>query len=111
MCAGGSMFRDEHMNLYTIFKRAQLLERFGALKRRRLPFDELQKRVASKTVDALMAQIFDRCRTIARKRKGKARKVEGVAAKIDNDLNLMGGGGRRRILKWMRGSDDLDVAI
>ena len=47
------MFRDEHMNLYTIFQRAQLLERFGALQRRRFPFHKLQERLAPKTVNAL----------------------------------------------------------
>src|SRR6202040_747334 len=58
-----------------------------------------------------MAQIFDRCRTIAWKRDGKARKIERVAAKIDNDLHLMWRGSLRRILKWMCGGDDLDLAI
>ena len=35
---------DEHMNLYTIFQCAQLLERFSALQRTGFPLHKLQKR-------------------------------------------------------------------
>ena len=51
------MFRDEHMNPYTIFKRAQLLERFRLFERRWFPFHELKERLTPKSVDALVTQI------------------------------------------------------
>ena len=50
------MFRDEHMNPYTIFKRAQLLERLRFFEWRRFPFHELKQRLAPKSVDALVPQ-------------------------------------------------------
>src|SRR6266700_4324153 len=105
------MFRDEHMNLYTIFKSAQLLERLGALQWRRLPFHKLQKCLALKTVDALVPQISYRRGTIVREGDGVARKVECVAAKIDNHFHLMRRRCFRCIFKWMRCRDDADLAI
>src|ERR1700730_7343423 len=50
------MFRDEHMNPYTILHRAQLLERFGSLQWRRFPLHKLQQHRAAEAVNALMAQ-------------------------------------------------------
>src|SRR6266567_7738574 len=105
------MFRDEHMNLYTIFKSAQLLEGLAALQWRRLPFHKSQKCLAPKTVDALVPQISYRRGAIAREGDGVARKVECVAAKIDNHFHLVRRGCFRCIFKWMRGRDDVDLAI
>ena len=51
------MFCDEHMNFYTIFQRAQLLETFSALQRGRFPSHKLEKRIATKTVNTLMPQM------------------------------------------------------
>src|SRR5438270_8148037 len=84
-----SMFRDEHMNLYTIFKSAQLLERFCALQWRRFPPHEIEQRFATKTVNALMPQIFYRSRAIAGEGDRVARKVKRVAVEIDNHFNLV----------------------
>ena len=50
------MFREEHMNPYSIFKGAQLLEGFGALAWRLFQTHKLQERSTAKTVNALMAQ-------------------------------------------------------
>src|SRR6266446_2796428 len=105
------MFRDEHMNFYTIFKSPQLLERFGTLKWRGFPFYKLQQRSAPRSVDALMPQIHHAYGAIVRKWDGEPRKIERVAAKIDNDLHLMWRRGIRWILKRMCGGDDLDLAI
>ena len=105
------MFRDEHMHLYTIFERAQLLERLGALQWRRFPLDELQKRRAPKTVDALVAEIFYGRGLIPRKWDSSAREVKRVAVKIDNYLYLMRRGGFRRVFKWMSRGHDVDLAI
>src|SRR6266581_2110887 len=105
------MFRDEHMNLYTIFKSAQLLERLCALQPRRFPSHKIQQRLAPKTVNALMTQIFYWNRTIAREGDCVARKVKRVAVMIDNHLYLM----RRRsfggVLKRMRRGHDVYLAI
>ena len=49
------MFSKEHMNIYTIFQSAQLLQRLCALQRAPFPFHKLQERVAPESVDALMA--------------------------------------------------------
>ena len=49
---------EKHMNLYTIFKRAQLLERFGALRGVGFHFTKRNKAGSSKTVDALVPQIL-----------------------------------------------------
>jgi hypothetical protein len=50
------MFRDEHMNPYTIFKRAQLLEGFRLFERRGFPFHELKERLTPEAVNPLMPQ-------------------------------------------------------
>src|SRR5437763_10185708 len=71
-----SMFRDEHMNLYTIFKSAQLLERFRALQRRRFPSHKIEERFAAKPVNALMPQVLYRSGTIAREGERITRKVK-----------------------------------
>ena len=83
------MFRDEHMNLYTIFQSAQLLEPFGPLQRRRFPFHKLQECLAPKAINALVPQIFHPHGTVAREGDGETRKVERVAAKVDYYLHLM----------------------
>src|SRR6266513_2732500 len=105
------MFRDEHMNLYTIFKSAQLLERFCALQRRRFPPHKIKQRFAAKTVDALMPQILYRGGAVAREGDRVARKVKRFAVKIDDHLHLM----RRRSFggapERMRGGDDVDLTI
>src|ERR1700730_4023972 len=105
------MFRDEHMNLYTIFKSAQLFERLRALQRRRFPPHKIEKSSAAKTVNALMPQIFDRDGPIAREGDRVARKVKRVALGIDDDLHLM----RRRsfggVRERMGRGDDVDLGI
>src|SRR5437588_10448219 len=106
-----SMFHDEHMNLYTIFKSAQLFERFRALQRRRFPLHEIKQCFAPQTVNALMAKILDRNRATAREGERIAREVKRIAIKIDNHLHLMRRGGRSFALEWMRGGDDVDLAI
>jgi hypothetical protein len=50
------MFRDEHMNLYTIFKSAQLLERLRAFARRAFPADEFEQRRPPERVNPLVSQ-------------------------------------------------------
>ena len=108
--AGRSMFRDEHMNSYTIFKSAQLFERFGAFQRSWFPFHELEQHLAAESVDTLMAQIFH-SRKIARVWDGGAREIERAPRKIDNNFHLMRRGRFRRIVEWMRHSDDVDPGI
>src|SRR5437870_4703564 len=56
--AGPSMFSDEHIHSYTIFKRAQLFERLSALQNTGFPFYKTQQRSPSKTVNALMTEAF-----------------------------------------------------
>src|SRR5205823_14618333 len=56
--AGGTLFRKEHMNTYTIFQWAQLLQRLCALQWTPFPSYKLQQRVAPEAVDALMTKIF-----------------------------------------------------
>src|ERR1700694_5674980 len=105
------MFRDEHMNLYTIFERAQLFERFGALQRGRFPFHELQQRAAPKPVNALVPQIFNRSRAVAREGDGVAGEVKRIAVKIDNYLYLMRRRGFGGILERMPRRHDVDLAV
>ena len=59
------------MNLYAILQRAQLLEGFRLLQRRRLPADEAEQQIAPVAVDALVAEIGWRRR--ARERDRAAR--------------------------------------
>src|SRR4029077_6255764 len=105
------MSREKHMNLYTIFKRAQLLERFGALQRRRFPAHEIKKRFAAKTVNALMAQIFYWNRAIAGKGDRVAREIERVAVEIDNHFHLMWRRCLSCVFKRMRRGHDVDLGI
>ena len=50
------MFRDEHMNSYTIFQSAQLLERLRAFTRTGFPAHEPQQRISSETVNPLVTE-------------------------------------------------------
>src|SRR5690242_20171686 len=104
------MFRDEHINTYTIFKSAQLFERFGALQRGWVPFHELEQHLAAESVDALMAQIFH-SRKIAWEGDGGAREIEGASRQIDNNFYLMRRGRFHRIVERMRRSNDVDPGI
>src|SRR6266478_5337231 len=104
------MFRDEHMNTYTIFKSAQLFERFGALQRRRFPFHKLQEHLASKTVNALVTQISN-WRTLVRVGDSAARKVKSASAPAQYDFVLMRRRCVLRIRKWMCRGNDVDLAI
>src|SRR5438477_8293490 len=105
------MFRDEHMNLYTIFKGAQLFERLCPLERRHFPPHKIKQRLAAKTVDPLMPQVFYWNRPIAREGDCVTRKVKCIAAKIDNHFHLMRRRCFRRVREGMRGSDDVDLSI
>ena len=105
------MFREKHMNLYTIFEHAQLLEGLRTFQRRRFPFHEIEERSAPKSVDPLMPHILDRDRAVAREGDRVARKVNRIVVAIDNYFYLV----RRRsvggVLERMRGSDDVDLRI
>jgi hypothetical protein len=105
------MVREKHMNLYTIFKRAQLFERFRALEWRRFQPNKVEQRFAPKTVDALVTQILDRDRTIARKRDRIARKVNRVIVPIDDYLNLVRRGSVSRVLERVSRCDDVHLRI
>ena len=83
------MFSDEHMNSYTIFKRAQLFERFGALQRARFPFDETKQGWPAETVNALVTEKSGVLRLISWEGDYGAGEIEGMSAKIDNYLHLM----------------------
>src|SRR5947208_2030357 len=86
--AGRSMSCDEHMNSYTIFQRAQLLERFGFLQRTRFPPHKLQKQFAPKTIDSLMAKIpIDGPPGVG---DCGAREIERSIIEPENHLHLMG---------------------
>ena len=108
--AGRSLGSDEHMNLYTIFQCAQLLQRLCALQRTRFPLHKLQERVAPKTVDALMAKITNTGR-VGGVRDHASREVESAIIPIQDNFDLVG----RFCFGWigerMRSSDDVDVAI
>src|ERR1700736_1381815 len=106
-----AMFCEKHMNLYTIFKRAQLFERFYALQWRRFPPHKIEQRFSPKTVDPLMPQIFDRGRAIAREGDGVARKIKCVALEIDDHLNLVRRRRFGRIGERMRAGDNVDLGI
>ncbi len=51
------MSSNEHMNFYTIFQGAQLLQRLSALQRALFPLNKLEERIPAKSVDTLMAQV------------------------------------------------------
>src|SRR5438034_1932394 len=68
--AGRSAASHDHSNSYSILQRAQLLERFRPLQRRRFPADEAQKKIAPVTVDALVAKILRPRRGLANERDG-----------------------------------------
>src|SRR5690349_4196570 len=108
---GGSVIGEKHMNLYTIFKRAQLLERLRAFQWCRFPFHKIEKRFASKSIHTLMSQILNRNRSITREGDWVAREINRVMVVIDNHLHLI----RRRrfgaICEGMRSGNDIDVRI
>src|SRR5450755_219262 len=99
------------MNSYTIFKGAQLLERFSLFERRWFPFYELEQRLAAKAVDALMAQNLGACASILGKGDWASRKVKSVAGKIENHLHLV-----RRVrlfpaFERMRGRNNVEPIV
>jgi hypothetical protein len=116
-----SLGGDEHMNLYTIFQCAQLLERLSTFEPSGFPLHELQEGVPTKTVDALMTKgqeaalfLFGGLNTATPWRlewNGDAREIEGVSSKIDNHFNLVRGQRVLWMFKPMRGSDDLSSAV
>src|ERR1022692_1575852 len=99
------------MNSYTIFKSAQLLERFSLFERRWFPFYELEQRLAAKAVDALMAQNLGACASILGKGDSASREVKSVSGKIENHLHLVRRSHLFLAFKWMRGRDDVDPLI
>src|SRR5690242_20543218 len=105
------MFRDKHMNLYTIFKRAQLLEAIGAFKRRRYCTHEIKQGAASKSIHPLMPQIFDRRGVIAREGDWVTREVKRIPINIENDLHLVGRRSVSRAFERMGGCDNVDPRI
>ena len=104
------MFSKEHMNIYTIFQSAQLLQRLSAFQWTRLPFHELQERVPPEPVDTLMTKIFY-LRRIAGVGDRSPGKIKCAPACIDNHFDLVWRGCFGAILERMRGSDDIDLAI
>src|SRR5580704_5609856 len=99
------------MNSYTIFKSAQLLERFSLFERRRPPFHKLEQRLAAKAVDTLMAQNLDAGVSILGEGDWASRKVESVTGKIENHLHLMRRARLFLAFKGMRGRDDVDPFV
>ena len=104
------MSSKEHMNIYTIFQSAQLLQRLCALERASFPVHKPQERVAPEPVDTLMTKIVYR-RRIAGEGDRSSGKIKCAPACIDNDLDLVWGGRVGGILKRMCGGDDVDLAI
>ena len=82
------MFRDEHMNSYTIFQNAQLLERFRSLQRGGFPTDKLEERFASEPVNALMSE-EQMSRSAPRKRNSSAGEIQSATTFIDDNLYLV----------------------
>jgi len=81
------MFRDEHMNSYTIFQSAQLLERFSSLQRTGLPADKLEQRLAPESINALMTE--ENRAAAPRKGNSRAREVQSASGVIDDYFNLV----------------------
>src|SRR6266508_3369526 len=77
------------MNLYTIFQCAQLLERFSAFQRTWFPFHKLKQRLTPKSVNALVTE-KQRAPVGPWSRDRRTREIKSVAAKIENDLHLVG---------------------
>src|SRR5947207_7272675 len=104
--AGRSAAGNDHSNSYSILQRAQLLEGFGPLQRRRFPADEAKKQFPRVTVDALVTQI---------QRQGcwnwRAREIEGLAFLVQHDLYLIRGFGFTRIVKRMRSRNHLEFFV
>ena len=80
------MSRDEHMNSYTIFQCAQLLEGFEPLAGRLRPVHKSQQRMASKTIDALVTENPD---GFACWQDALPGKIEGGSVRLHGDFDLM----------------------
>src|SRR5205814_10052008 len=116
-----SLGADEHMDLYTSFPRAQLLERRSAFQRTADPLHELPEGVPPKTVYTLMTKrqraalaLFGGLHADARSRlewNRGAREIEGVSGKIDNHFDLVSGQRVFSMLKPMRRSDHLNSRV
>ena len=98
------------MNFYTIFQCPQLLQRLYTFQRTRFPRYKLQERVASKTVNALMAEVTNTGR-VGGVRDNASREVESAIIPIQDDFVLVGRFCFGRLGERMRGSNDVDAAI
>src|SRR5207237_8875809 len=81
-----------------------------AFQRTRFPLYESQKRVAPKTVDALMTEITNTGR-VGGIRDETSREVESAIIPIQDHLVLVGRFCFGGIGEWMRSSDDVCAAI
>jgi hypothetical protein len=79
------MFREKHMNRYTIFERAQLFQRFRTFSLRLFPFHKSKQRVSSEAVNSLMPQHF----RSARRGPDRTPEIKRGAVSIDNHFDLM----------------------
>ena len=101
------MFRDEHMNSYTIFQSAQLLERLRALARRWFQLHEFQQCGSPKRVDPLMPQQGMTPKAFVSHIRvdgweavipwSFAREIESDTVTIDHDFDLV----QRRNVGWI----------
>src|SRR6266496_3207515 len=98
------------MNPYTIFQCAQLLERFSAFQRTWFPSHKLKQRFTPKSVNALVTE-KQRAPVGPCSRDRRSREIKSVAAKVENDLHLVGRKSVRGILEWMRSRHDSHFAI
>src|SRR5437868_1503224 len=99
------------MNLYTIFQCAQLLQRFSAFQRTRLPAYKLEQRLASETVDSLVTEQggalsrsllssgggLETAASFRLEWDRSTREIKSAAAKIENDFHLV----RRKSVRWL----------
>src|ERR1700752_3827660 len=111
------------MNLYTIFKCAQLLETFPALPRHPFPLGKPEQRVAPETINALMAKhqgvvgpgsttlLFGGPFRPVGKGNRFAKEVDRCSGRIDRHLYLMRRGSLGGIRKRMSRGHYFNPAI
>ena len=81
------MFRDEHMNSYTIFQSAQLLEGLSPFQWARFPTNEPEEQIAAETINALVPQ--KNGATAPRIGNWRSRKIKSTAFRVDHNFHLV----------------------
>ena len=88
--AGRGIVVQNDSNSGAIFECAELFEAFGLLKERWRPGNKFEKEVAAEPIDSLVTVVVQAFGLVPVVGDTAAREVEGIAFRIDGDLNHVG---------------------